>query len=345
MLSDTINQLHSQISELSISVLPDFYLDVIIDPKMPFKVLTDQVNSVYSRGGGNIIGTDVKFVAGGNGGNVAKTLAVLGVKTAFITQTSDFGKKLLEFFMEPLNIEVITSSPGKLASSVIFEIPTQENNKTNIMLSSAGSVSNFSYNSLTKEQLERLYQSQVIALTNAQNLKLEDLAEGILNNAPEDLFLSIDFSDLTPHLSRIENFRQRILNHANRRPQLIVGNENEFQLLSKESQSSITKTGQNLSNDFPDTHFAMHTAKKVYLWKEGELLASKECYQLQNIRQITGAGDAWHAGFLAGWQGGLQHEESLLFANAVASYQLSSGKIGSLNDIGQFIEQNDFQSI
>ena len=173
---------------------------------MPFKVLTDQVNSVYSRGGGNIIGSDVKFVAGGNGGNVAKTLSGLGVKTAFITQTSDFGKNLLEFFLDPLNIEIVTSSPGKLASSVIFEIPSEEYNKTNIMVSSAGSIGNFSYNSLTEKQIERLYQSKVIALTNAQNLKLEHLAEGILQNAPKDLFISIDFSDLTPHHSRIDSF-------------------------------------------------------------------------------------------------------------------------------------------
>ena len=343
MFSNTIEQLQAQIRELSISVLPDFYLDVLIDPKMPFKVLSDQVNSVYSRGGGNIIGTEVKFVAGGNGGNVAKTLAGLGVKTAFITKTSDFGKNLLKFFLDPLNIESIVSSPGKLASSVIFEIPSDEYNKTNIMLSSAGSVSDFSYDTLTEEQLERMYQSQVIALTNAQNLKLENLTEGILQNAPKDLFLSIDFSDLTPHLSRIDDFRQRILNHQNRPPQLIVGNENEFQLLAKEPQSSITKTGKTLSNDFPDTHFALHTTKEVYLWKEGELLASKECYQLKNIHQVTGAGDAWHAGFLAGWKGGLSYEESLIFANAVASYQLSSGKLGSLDDISQFIEQNDFE--
>ena len=345
MFSNTIEQLHAQISDLSMSVLPDFYLDVIIDPKMPFKVLTDQVNSVYSRGGGNIIGSDVKFVAGGNGGNVAKTLAGLGVKTAFITQTSDFGKNLLEFFLDPLNIEIITSSHGKLASSVIFEIPSEEYNKTNIMISSAGSVSNFSYNSLTEKQIERLYQSQVIALTNAQNLKLEHLAEGILQNAPKNLFISIDFSDLTPHHSRIDSFRQRILNHENRSPQLIVGNENEFQLLAKEPQSSVTKVGRVLSEDFPDTHFALHTVKEVYLWKEGELLASKKCFQLKNIERSTGAGDAWHAGLLAGWQGGLSYEESLIFANVVASYQLSSGKIGSFDDISKFIEQNNFELI
>ena len=104
MLSDTIANLNALLSDFSVSVLPDFYLDIIIDPKKPFKVLADQINSVYSRGGGNIIGTDIKFVAGGNGGNVAKTIAGLGAKTAFITQTSDFGNKLLEFFLEPLNI-------------------------------------------------------------------------------------------------------------------------------------------------------------------------------------------------------------------------------------------------
>ncbi|MHA2113590.1 MAG: carbohydrate kinase family protein [Candidatus Hodarchaeales archaeon] len=343
MLSDTITNLNALLSDFSVSVLPDFYLDVIIDPKMPFKILNDQLNSVYSRGGGNIIGSDVKFIAGGNGGNVAKTLAGLGVKTAFITHTSDLGKNLLDFFFKPLNIEVIASIPGKLASSIIFEIPSQEKNKTNIMVSSAGSVSNFSYDSLTKEQLDRLYQSQVIALTNAQNLRLEHLAEGILQNAPKNLFLSIDFSDLNPHLSRIDGLRQRILNHENRPPQLIVGNENEFLILDKNSNDSITKAGKNLSVDFPDTHFALHTTEKVYLWKEGEQLASANCYKL-NIEHATGAGDAWHAGFIAGWQGGkLSYEEALLFANAVASYQLSSGNLGSINDISLFMEQNPIQ--
>ncbi len=340
MLSDTITNLNALLSNFSVSVLPDFYLDVLIDPKKPFKVLTDQINSVYSRGGGNVIGTDVKFVAGGNGGNVAKTFAGLGVRTAFIAQTSDLGINLLNYFFKPLNIELVISSPGKLASSVIFEIPSEADNKTNIMISSAGSVGNFSYDSLTEEQLVRLYQSQVIALTNAQNLKLEHLAEGILQNAPKNLFVCIDFSDLTPHLSRIDSFRQRILNHEHRPPQLIVGNENEFQILAKDSNDSITKTGKILSKDFPDTHFALHTAKEVYLWKEGDLLASKKCYQL-NIQHATGAGDAWHAGFLTGWQGGkLSYDDALLFANAVASFQLSSGKLGSLNDISQFIEQN-----
>jgi sugar/nucleoside kinase (ribokinase family) len=343
MLSDAITNLNVLLSDFSVSVLPDFYLDVIIDPKKPFKVLNDQLNSVYSRGGGNIIGSDVKFIAGGNGGNVAKTLAGLGVKTAFIAQTSDLGINLLNFFFKPLNIELVISSPGKLASSVIFEIPSEMDNKTNIMVSSAGSVSNFSYDSLTEEQLIRLHQSQAIALTNAQNLKLEHLAEGILQNAPKDLFLSIDFSDLTPHLARIEGFRQRILDHDHRPPQLIVGNENEFLILDKNSNDSITKAGQNLSVDFPDTHFALHTTEKVYLWKEGEQLASVNCYKL-NIEHATGAGDAWHAGFIAGWQGGrLSYEEALLFANAVASYQLSSGNLGSINDISQFMEQNPIQ--
>ena len=342
MLFENFNRMSQLLQETTISVLPDFYLDVIIDPKMPYHILIDQMNSVYSRGGGNIIGTNVKFVSGGNGGNVAKTVAGLGVKTSFITETSDLGRKLLEYFFEPLGIEILSSSTGDIASSVILEIPTEKQNKTNIMLSSAGSVKNFSYDKLTEDQIQKLYRSQIIAITNAQNLKLEQLVEGILENAPKDVFVSIDFSDLTPHRSRIDSFHHKILNHKRRPPQLIVGNENEFKILSKLKdigKNSITQSGYHLSSDFPETYFALHTAKEVFLWKNGDLLAEEKCFNL-DIKRSTGAGDAWHAGFLAGWQGGkLSYSESLIFANMVASFQLATGNIASLKNIKEFEEQ------
>ncbi|MHA1996465.1 MAG: hypothetical protein ACW97Z_18185, partial [Candidatus Hodarchaeales archaeon] len=78
MLTDDISEFQRRTSKLHISVLPDFYIDVIIDPHRSFKELNKELQEVYARGGGNIIGTEVKFVPGGNGGNVAKTLARLG---------------------------------------------------------------------------------------------------------------------------------------------------------------------------------------------------------------------------------------------------------------------------
>ena len=46
---------------------------------MSYDKLTHEMQTVYSRGGGNILGPKTQFIAGGNGGNVAKTLGGLGV--------------------------------------------------------------------------------------------------------------------------------------------------------------------------------------------------------------------------------------------------------------------------
>ncbi len=342
MLTDDISEFQRRTSKLLVSVLPDFYIDVIIDPHRSFKELNKELQEVYARGGGNIIGTEVKFVPGGNGGNVAKTLARLGAETTFLTQTSDFGINVLEHFMTPLGIKLEATSSGNIASSVILELSSGKRDKSNIMLSSAGSVAGFSSSALTNEQWSVLRNSGIIALTNAQNLELEDLTEGILQNTPKEIIVSLDFSDLTPHLSRIDGFRERLLNHLTRPPNLVLGNENEFRLLAKLPKASAMEAGQALSSDFPEVFFALHTANQVYLWHRTHLLATQKCH-LVNLQHATGAGDAWHAGFLVGWQVGLSYKDVLAFANAVAGYQLSRGEVGKLADILQFMKETPLQ--
>jgi sugar/nucleoside kinase (ribokinase family) len=336
----TIDDLEFQrkINQLNISVLPDYYMDVLIDPKRSFSELETQLQEVYTQGGGNIIGTDIKFVPGGNGGNVAKTLAVLGAQTTFLTKTSKLGIKLLEHFLESLGVNLIADSNGSLASSVIFELASEKETKTNIMLSSAGSVAEFTSEMLTEEQWHALKNSTAIAITNAQNLELEDLTEQILENIPSKVFVSLDFSDLTPHQERIDGFREILLAHPKNPPDLIVGNETEFSLLARSEKDSFIEAGYSLSSDFPNIHFALHALNRSYLWKEGDLIASKGCFEI-NPLHVTGAGDAWHAGFLVGWHCGLSNEQVLGFANAVAGYQLSSGKIGNLDQIIRFMNE------
>jgi sugar/nucleoside kinase (ribokinase family) len=325
-----------------VSVLPDFYVDVMIDPHRSFKKLNKQLQEVYGRGGGNIIGTEVKFVPGGNGGNVAKTLAVLGADTTFLTKTSDFGITALNHFLTPLGIKLEVTEKGKIASSVILELSTGTHNKSNVMLSSAGSVTHFSSSMLSERQWNVLRNSRIIAITNAQNLELEELTEGILQNTSKETIISLDFSDLTPHLSRIDGFRERLLDHPIRPPNLILGNENEFRLLSKLPKASFLETGQSLSNNYPEIFFALHTAKFSALWHRSLLLATQNCYSV-DLQFATGAGDAWHAGFLVGWQVGLSYKDILAFANAVSAYQLSSGKIGSLEEVIQFMKETPLQ--
>ncbi len=342
MLSIDIPEFQSRTSQLTVSVLPDFYIDVIIDPNRSFKKFSKQLQEVYSRGGGNIIGTEVKFVPGGNGGNVAKTLAGLGVNTTFIAETSEFGVNVMEHFMTPLGIKLEVTNTGNIASSVILELSTGAHNKSNIMLSSAGSVTNFSSSKLTEQQWNVLRRSRVVAITNAQNLELEDLTEGVLQKTPKETIVSLDFSDLTPHPSRIDGFRERLLNHPTRPPNLVLGNENEFRILSKLPKASFLETGQALSNEFSEIFFALHTAKFSALWHRGQLLATQNCFSV-DLQFATGAGDAWHAGFLVGWQIGLSYKDVITFANAVSAYQLSTGKIGNLEEVIQFMKETPLQ--
>ncbi len=336
----TINELEFQkkINQLKITVLPDYYMDVLIDPKRSFADLDNQFQEVYSRGGGNIIGTEIKFVPGGNGGNVAKTLAVLGSHTTFLTKTSKLGIKLLEHFLGSLGVNILAEPGGILASSVVFELSPDKGTKTNIMLSSAGTITKFTSEMLTEEQWNALRNSTVIVITNAQNLELEDLSAKILENISSDVFVSLDFSDLSPHQSRIGKFRELLLAHPKKSPNLIVGNETEFCLLAKNEEDSFMEAGYSLSSDFPNIYFALHTVTQSFLWKKGDLVASQGCFDI-NPLHATGAGDAWHAGFLAGWHCGLSNEQILQFANGVAGYQVSFGEIGTLGQIIQFMTE------
>jgi hypothetical protein len=91
MLSIDFKTAFNRTKQLKMTVLPDFYLDIIIDPRMSYIQLIQEIQSVYSRGGGNLLGPDIQFIAGGNGGNVAKTLGGLDVPTTFYVKLLNSG--------------------------------------------------------------------------------------------------------------------------------------------------------------------------------------------------------------------------------------------------------------
>ncbi|MFX0151956.1 MAG: PfkB family carbohydrate kinase [Candidatus Hodarchaeota archaeon] len=321
----------AKIKQVKATVLPDFYLDIIVDPQMSFKELMTQIDTIYTRGGGNLLGPEIQFIPGGNGGNVARTLGKLGVPTTFITETSTFGANLIEFFMHPLGIKTSISKSGFTASSLILEIPHVDSGKSNVMLSSAGSVVDFSPDKLTSDQWNILGNSTIIAITNAQNMKMVELVETILDQIPPSVKISIDFSDLTPHVKRIDGFRKRLFAHPTRIPSLVVGNESEICLLANQPKESPEKAIKNLSMTYPEIIFGLHTARKSEVWINGDRKAIEPSFKV-SIQKATGAGDAWHAGFLLGWCIGLTFSEVTKLANATAA-QWIAGNNGSLINI------------
>lgn len=323
-----------KLREANITVLPDFYLDILINPNMSYEKLMKEFDEVYKRGGGNLLGPKTQIVPGGNGGNVAMTLGGLGVNTAFISNSSEFGKILIEFFMHPYGVRTYISPTGETAISLIFEIP-HGTTKYNVMLCSAGTVANFSSDVLIDEQWKVLKESNVVAITNAQNLEMEDLVEAILSEILPTTAVSIDFSDLTPHIQRIDGFRKRILEHPIKPPTFIFGNENEVRLLAKSEDKIPEVALRKLSLEYPEIVFGCHMTKKAEIWQGGDQMALEPCFNIE-ILKATGAGDFWHAGFLVGDQLDLSIPETVSFANAVAGYQISKGKIATLKEIIDF---------
>lgn len=334
MATNDITKYQKFLKTLEMTVLPDFFLDILVNPNMSYESLIQEIESTFNRGGGNLLGPEVQIVGGGNGGNVAKTLAGLGIPTTFISETSPLGKQLIEFFLHPLGLKTQLSTIGSLSSSVIFEI-TSERGTNNVMLSSAGSLADFSAEKLTEEQWKTIFKSDVVTITNAQNLVMEDLVETILTKIPKSVSLTVDFSDLSPHIHRIDGMKERILEHMNP-PEIIVGNETEFSLLAKESKKQPEKAIESLSSSYPSILFGLHMAHRSIIWRNAEKLADESCFKVQ-VQKTTGAGDNWHAGFITGWKLGFSMQQVTEFANAVAAYQISTGKIGSLEEIFTFI--------
>ncbi len=329
MVSIDIQSALEKIKKSNVTVLPDFYLDIIVNPHMSYEKLMAGISDIYSRGGGNLLGPSIQLVSGGNAGNVAKILAGLGVSTTFLTETSPLGKHLIEFFLHPLNVNTIITDTGDLASSMILEIP-HGSSKNNVMVNSSGSVADFSSAKLTQEQWNIMKKSDAIVITNAHNLKMEELVEAILHKTPNNVKISIDFSDLTPHIHRINKIWKRILKHT-RPPSQIFGNATEIRLLARKPKKTPEEAIRFLSSTFPNILFGLHTPTKAEIWQKNKQLALEASFQVPIIRS-TGAGDCWHAGFLAGQQIGLTIPEATKFANAVAGYHLSTGKIVSIMD-------------
>ena len=77
-------------------------------------------------------------------------------------------------------------------------------------------------------------------------------------------------------------------------------------------------------------------SNRSFIWKTAEQLADESCFKV-HVQKTTGAGVNWHAGFITGWKLGFSMSQTAEFANAVAAYQISRGKIGSLSEIMSFL--------
>ena len=357
------------LGQYPIAILPDFFLDILIDPNTDLEVYLSLLKETYSRNGGNILGSTIGFLAGGNAGNVAQMTNTLGINTYFIGETSTFGRQLVDFFFKTKGIHCLFTDTGDLATSVILEFKTHTG-RSNIMSSYPGSVKYFGPDHLTKDHWEILKNVRFISITNFQNQLFFELVDAILKNIPVQTISLIDFSDLTPHKHRSKEI-QNFFFKTSRLPDFVLANENEIlclyeyifghrnDLLNNDRPQkdndifdAATTSALALSQKVSEVFFCLHTAAFVAIFKNSQCLATVTTHKLPDLKRATGSGDAWHAGFIAGLLlqavvcrqdlPKIDWNNVLAFSNFVATYWMTHTFLEPLDQILRWGEKNNF---
>ncbi len=320
-----------------VSVLPDFFIDRIVVTNRSLEELVREFEEVARRKGGNILGVKEEIIRGGNAANTASALGALGVRVYPILITGPLGRALLEYFLRYLPIDLsYVKTWGRESMTVALET-SYRGEKVNIMISDSGNLECFSIEHLEDKDFELLEKVELIGFFNwAQNKCANKLLKGIREQVDTPLFL--DTSD--PRVVEMKRVDELLGLLKKEYVDFISLNENEAvfyaqKLGYKPAENSLLEEAYNAAKyvfeNLGVRKVFLHTTKYTAVFPSGEKV---DTLRIEPVR-VTGAGDSWNAGVIAGILIGLEDKEKLLLANAVAACYISSieGKHCSIDQI------------
>ena len=289
-------------------VLPDLYVDALAF--MPaWTESRRRMNAIARRGGGNLPVDAIEFKLGGNAANLAVALARLGAQVDLIAHTDAFGHSLLQRAAAGTKLRTQGVQVGaRTASSVVLECGS-----SNVMLSHAGPLSDFGPERLTPEDWERIESADAVALVNwSQNRRGTALLRKLSARlGRRNVFFYLDTGDVRhrgPDVSALRRDRS-----AWRGVSAFGMNQNE---LGAFTSGDTLEHAQALAQEL-GTRIDLHTRTwAATVTGDG---ATRVAAARSRARRLTGAGDAWNAGNLAGYLMQLGERERLRLAHRVAS--------------------------
>jgi hypothetical protein len=132
---------------------------------------------------------------------------------------------------------------------------------------------------------------------------------------------------------------QEFSKHCN----VILGlNNNEARLIyqslfRKKPPKEFTRTGEKIFEKLGIKKLVLHTSREAAGYDDNGMV-SADTFFIKNPVISTGAGDNFNAGFCTAQLIGLDMEQSLILANAVAASYVGSGKNGNLQDCIKFLQ-------
>ena len=321
--------------ECRVVVLPDFFLDRIVNLDWSAAEFSGRVGEVVKRKGGSLDGIPQTDQMGGNAINVASALGQLGAKVTPIICTSDFGVQQIKyhFYSSTFDSSHIKTH-GKASVTTALEFKNQ-NEKTNVMLRDLGALADFGPANLNESDYALIAEANYVCLFNwAGTLRFgTDLAQAVFERAKRigKVKTYYDTADPTPNTKLIPDLMEKVLKTD--KVDILSLNENEAITYASLLDLSLRENEARLGFAELAMEAARVLAKHLHAridlhtrFFSASLKGKHEvvvpAFRVKVLR-ATGAGDSWCAGNILGDHNGLSDECRLMLANAVAAYYLS----------------------
>lgn len=328
-----IRSLHRATPKVTVVLMPDFFLDHFVTYKGSLKALFAGLSQIACQGGGNIPNTSQGIFRGGNAANTASALGNLDIRPHLLLRTSPLGLSILKLFVgEKVDLSHVKTD-GEMAFTVALEFD-YHGKRVNVMMGDAGSVGNFGFDSLNDGDLSLIKKADVVCVFNWNlNRRGTELAGKVFEFVKKEGrgITFFDSGDPTPRKDEIGGLVENVL--MRKLVDVFSLNENESvwyasyferKVLNERKKFGAMKLAMECSRILRDelkTRIDLHTSNYTATFNDKETIVPT--FSVPVIR-VTGAGDAWNAADIYGNVLGLDAEQRLFFANAVAAYYISN---------------------
>ncbi|MGO8806165.1 MAG: carbohydrate kinase family protein [Candidatus Bathyarchaeia archaeon] len=337
-----------------VTVLPDFFIDRLIDFDWNTTEFSRLVGDVAKRKGGSIDGVLQTEMRGGNSINVASALAKLGAEVTPIICTSEWGLEQLKFFLRETGVDLShVKVLGKASITTALEFKDKEA-KTNVMIRDLGALADFGPEDLDENDYATINDADYTCLFNWAGTRKNGtrLAQAIFGRAKKlgKGKTYFDTADPTPNIAAASSLVEKILKSD--LIDILSVNENEAIVYARLLDNAFDSEKKHLGF----AELAMEAARILArnLHARIDLHTSAFSATLRGKREVvsptfrikvlraTGAGDAWTAGNIVGDYNGLSDESRLTLANAVSACYLSDpeGKHPTWQRLGAFLKDS-----
>lgn len=327
--------LESEIQEIDVVVMPDFFLDRLVSLNCDVKNFCRMLGKVVKRNGGSIDGIEQVDLKGGNAINTASALTALDVRVTPIVCTSKLGSKLIRFYLEPRKVDLSHVKIFDNASITTAMELENEKGKVNVMLRDVGALADFGPQDLNDEDFEVIENADYVCVFNWAGTRHfgTELAETVFRHVKTvgKGKTYCDTADPTTNKEKIPKLMKKVL--QSKHVDILSLNENEAICYASQLNDKIekltkfddlAKESARILASHLSARIDLHTTSfSATFTKKSETIVPT--FKVPVLR-VTGAGDAWNAGNILGDAHGLSDEHRLVLANAVAAYYISNPK-------------------